>query len=93
MIISNEKSPLTEVGFEKDVLSNVPTLALLRDSGKKLPGKGRDLSCQEFNYGLIVPGEGMMGTSACGTMRCALTSLPAPLPPAIRALPSEQRNG
>ncbi|MGH9770998.1 MAG: glycosyl hydrolase family 28-related protein, partial [Candidatus Acidiferrales bacterium] len=40
VIVSNEKSPLTEIGFESAVLRNVPTFALFRQSGKKVPGKG-----------------------------------------------------
>ena len=41
VVISNEKSPLTEVGFENAVLKDVPVFALLRESGKKVSGKGR----------------------------------------------------
>ena len=62
MIISNEKSPLTEIGFENAVLKDVPVFALLRESGKKVPGKGSLYQVKNFNYGLIVPGEGMTGT-------------------------------
>jgi sugar lactone lactonase YvrE len=90
VIISNERSPLTEVGFEKDVFQDVPTLALLRDSGKKIPGKGAIYRVNEFNYGLIVPGEGMMGKLGQRYDASGLTSLPAPLPRAIRALPSTE---
>ena len=38
--ISLEHSPLTEVGFENAILSNVPTFAKLRESGKTVAGKG-----------------------------------------------------
>ena len=87
VIISNEKSPLTEVGFERDVFQDVPTLALLRESGRKISGKGAIYRVNEFNYGLIVPAEGVMGAIGERYDASALSSLPAPLPRAIRALP------
>ena len=85
--ISNEKSPLTEIGFENAVLRNVATFALLRESGKKIAGKGAIYRVTRFNYGLIVPGEGMMG--AMGTIydAAALSAMPAALAPAIPPLP------
>src|SRR5208337_1006247 len=61
VIISNEKSPLTEIGFENAVLKDVPTLARLRESGTLVEGKGTIYRVQEFNFGLIGPGEGSMG--------------------------------
>ena len=87
VIISNEKSPLTEIGFENAVFKDVPTFALLRESGNTVPGKGAIYRVANFNYGLIVPGEGTTG--AIGMLYNAepLSSLPAPLAPAIPALP------
>jgi sugar lactone lactonase YvrE len=85
--ISNEKNPLTEVGFDNAVLSNVPTFALLRESGKKITGKGPVYRVHGFNYGLIVPEEGKMGTMGKRFDAVALNTLPPALPPAIRALP------
>ena len=90
VIISNEKSPLTEIGFENAVLKNVPTFALFRNSGKTLPGKGAIYQIGDFNYGLIVPGEGMTGSMGMRYDAAPMDSLPAPLLPAIRALPSTE---
>jgi len=87
VIISNEKSPLTEIGFENAVLNDVPTFALFRESGKTVPGKGAIYQVADFNYGLIVPGEGMTGTIGQRYDAVALSSLPAQLPPAIPPLP------
>lgn len=87
VIISNEKSPLTEIGLENAVLQNTPTFALLRESGKKVAGKGSIYQVRNFNYGLIVPGEGMPGSIGMRYNAVALNSLLPPLPPAIRALP------
>lgn len=87
VIISNEKSPLTEVGFENAVLKAVPTFALFCESGKKIAGKGAIYRVSNFNFGLIVPGEGMTGKIGMLYEAAQLNDLPAPLPPAIRALP------
>ncbi len=88
VVISNEKSPLTEIGFENAVLKNVPTFALFRESGKTVPGKGATYQVREFNFGLIVPGEGMTGNMGMRYDAAPISNLPAPLLPVIRALPS-----
>ena len=62
VIIGNEKIHLTEIGFENAVAKYVPTFVLFRESGKKIAGKGRVYRVRSFNYGLIVPGEGAMGS-------------------------------
>jgi hypothetical protein len=87
VIISLEQSPLTEIGFENAILSNVPTFAKLRESGKTIPEKSTLYQVKTFNYGLIVPGEGQMGKIGMQYEAVSLASLPPPLPPAIRALP------
>lgn len=88
VIISNEKSPLTEIGFENAALKNVPTFAHFRESGKKVEGKGAIYEVRSFNFGLMVPGEGMTGAMGMRYDAVALNAMPAPLPPAIRALPA-----
>ena len=85
--ISLEKSPLTEIGFENAVLSNAPVFAKLRESGKTVAGKGAVYEVKNFTYGLIVPGEGRMGSIGMKYEAAPLASLPASLPPAIQALP------
>lgn len=87
VVISNEQSHLNEIGFENAVLQNVPTFALFRESGKKVLGKGAAYQVGNFNHGLILPGEGRMGS--LGTLYNAkpLSTLPASLGPAIRPLP------
>ena len=87
VIISNEKNPQTEVGVENAVLRNTPTFALFRESGRKIPGKGAIYAVHSFNFGLIVPGEGRMGTIGMRYEASALNAMPAPLLPAIPALP------
>ena len=43
-------------------MKDAPTFARLRERGKTIPGKGAIYQVRYFNYGLIVPGEGRMGT-------------------------------
>ena len=85
--ISLEKSPLTEIGFENAVLSNAPVFARLRESGKTVAGKGAVYEVKKFTYGLIVPGEGQMGSIGMQYEAAPLASLPAALPLAIRPFP------
>ncbi|MGI9071280.1 MAG: glycosyl hydrolase family 28-related protein [Bryobacteraceae bacterium] len=90
VVISNEKSARTEIGFQNAVLQGVPTFALLRESGKKVAGKGSSYAVKEFNYGLMVPALGSMGEMGMRYEASALQSMPAPLPSAIRALPGTE---
>ena len=87
VIISLERSALTEIGFENAILSNAPTFAQLRESGKTVPGKGAMYQVKNFNCGLIVPGAGQMGTIGMLYEAVPLASMPAAQPAAIRALP------
>ena len=87
VVISNEKNPSTEIGFENAVCSNVPVFARFRESGKTQAGAGAVYRVSRFNHGLFIPGEGMMGRLDTRFEAAALDALPTPLPPAIRALP------
>jgi hypothetical protein len=85
--ISLENSPLTEVGFENAILSDAPVFARLRESGKTVAGKGAVYQVKNFTYGLIVRGEGRMGSIGMQYDASPLASAPAVLPAAIRMLP------
>jgi len=85
--ISLEKSPLTGIGFRDAILSNAPVFARLRESGKTVAGKGPVYEVKNFIYGLIVPGEGRMGSIGMQYDATPLASLPEALPSAIRSLP------
>ncbi len=87
VVISREKSPLTEIGFENAVLKDVPTFARFRESGKTVGGKGAEYSVSAFNYGLMVPGLGEMGTMGMRYEATALPGMPAVMDAAIPALP------
>lgn len=87
VVISNEHSPVTEIGFENALLSSVPTFAVFRDSGKKVTGKGPVYRVQDFNYGLIVPALNAMGEIGMRYKASALERKPVSMPSAIRPLP------
>ena len=87
VVISNEKSPLTEIGFENAVMSDVPTLALFRESENRIAGKGAIYRVNNFNFGLIVPDEGRLGTIGMRYEAEPLDKLPEPMHAAIPALP------
>ena len=87
ILISNEHSPLTEIGVENAILLQVPTFARFRESGQTVSAKGAIYQVSSFNYGLIVPGEGVTGTIGSIYDAKPLRGVPAALPPAIPALP------
>jgi len=82
LLISNEKNPMTQVGVENAVCSNVPVFAKLRESGQTYRGAGAIYRVSRFSHGLIVASDGISSE-----VFVQLRALPAPLPPAIRALP------
>lgn len=87
VVISNEGSVFTQIGFDNAVASNTPTFAHFRDSGKNVPGQGRHYRVSDFSYGLKLPELGAMGEFATDVTMAPLARMPARRTPAIRALP------
>ena len=87
VVISNEKNATTQVGFENAICTNVPVFAKFREGGRTQPGAGAIYRVRNFNYGLIVPAVGVSGHLDTLYDAEPLRALPAPLPPAIVALP------
>lgn len=87
VVISNEGSVFTQIGFDNAVASNTPTFAHFRDSGKNVPGQGRYYRVSDFSYGLKLPELGAMGEFATDVTMAPLARMPARRAPAIRALP------
>jgi hypothetical protein len=88
VIISNEKNPMTEIGFENAVFESVPVFARFRESGKTVEFDDKIYVLKSFNYGLFVPGDGGMGTREMRSVKRELIwELPPALPHAIHALP------
>ena len=88
VVISNEASVYTQVGFENATAVNTPVFARFRDSGKTVPGEGRAYHVTAFNHGLTLPGLGQMGATKTLMKAEALGGAPGPQAPAIRALPA-----
>jgi sugar lactone lactonase YvrE len=86
VIVSNENSVYTQIGFENAVAANTPVFARFRESGKVLGSNGI-YEVRAFNHGLILKQPGVLGETGTRWDAVPLPTLPAPLPPAIRALP------
>ncbi|MBW8749708.1 MAG: SMP-30/gluconolactonase/LRE family protein, partial [Acidobacteria bacterium] len=87
VIVSNEKSVYTQIGFENAVASATPVFARLRESGKTFGSKGV-YEVKAFNHGLILKAPGALGETGTRWDAAPLPAMPALLPPAIRGLPS-----
>ena len=87
VVISNETSFYTQVGFEKALASDTPVFAKFRDSGRTVPGKGRTYRVTSFSHGLALPALGQLGKISTDTNFESISKLPAARPLAIRALP------
>ena len=87
VVISNEGSVFTQIGFAGALASNTPIFARFRDSGRTVAGKGARYRVGEFTYGLTVGGLNQPGTYATRFDAAPIASLPKRRDPAIRALP------
>jgi len=82
ILISNEKNPMTQVGVENALCSNVPVFAKLRDSGKTFAAPGPLYRVRQYSHGMIIASEGIPEIAFV-----ALRAAPEPLAAAIRPLP------
>lgn len=87
VVISNENTVYTQIGFQNAVAGGTPTFARFRDSGRTLAGAGRSYRVTSFGYGLMVPGLGRTGAYRTVMDAAPIPRLPAVPPPAIRPLP------
>ncbi|MGI4947520.1 MAG: glycosyl hydrolase family 28-related protein [Janthinobacterium lividum] len=87
VVISEENSAFTQIGFENALASDTPVFARFRQSGKTVAGPARSYRVASFSHGLAVPGLGQMGHIATDVKASAIPAMPAPRPPAIRSLP------
>ena len=75
VIVSNENSVYTQIGFEDDVVANTPVFAGFRDSGKTLGSNGA-YEIKAFNHGLILKAPGEMGEIGTRWDATPLSTLP-----------------
>ncbi len=87
VVISNEGTVYTQVGFDNALARDTPVFAHFRDSGRSVAGKGGSYRVRSFSYGLAVPALGQLGRLATAQDIVAIDSLPAPGPPAVKPLP------
>lgn len=87
VVISNENSPFTQIGFDNAVATGVPVFARFRDSGKTVNAPGANYRVSAFTYGLTLDGLGQMGHFALNVQAAALPRLPAPQGPVLPPLP------
>ena len=88
VVIANERSVFTQIGFENALATNVPVFARFRESGRTVAGKGGSYRVTAFNHGVAVPGLGQTGKVATNVQIAALARMPVPRAPAIRPLPA-----
>lgn len=87
VVISNEKSPFTQIGFDNAVATGTPVFALFRDSGRTLKGPAANYRVSAFNYGLKIDGVGQIGQFATNFQAEPLKQFPAWSGPVLPALP------
>ncbi|WP_010163046.1 glycosyl hydrolase family 28-related protein [Sphingomonas sp. PAMC 26617] len=87
VVISNENTVFTQIGFENALARATPVFARFRDSGRTVGGAGSSYRVASFGYGLMVPGLGTTGTYQTVMKAAPISRLPAPAALAIRALP------
>src|SRR5437879_1125557 len=61
VVISNEGNATTQIGFENAVCAKVPVFARFRESGGTQAGPSAIYRIAHLNYGLVLPGAGMIG--------------------------------
>lgn len=87
VVISNENSVYTQIGFDNALASDTPVFARFRDSGRTVAGKGRNYRVTAFSHGLTVPALGQLGHIATEANFVPIDRLPTRKAPAIRSLP------
>ncbi|MBB5725915.1 hypothetical protein FHS97_001847 [Sphingomonas endophytica] len=87
VVISEENSVFTQIGFDDAIAIDTPTFARFRDSGKTIAGKGARYRVADFSHGLKLAGPGTIGETATDVSMTPLTRVPKRPATAIRALP------
>ncbi|WP_404338621.1 glycosyl hydrolase family 28-related protein [Sphingomonas sp. MMS12-HWE2-04] len=87
VVISNEDSVFTQIGFDNALAANTPVFARFRDSGKTVAGGAKPYRVSDFSHGLKLPGLGAIGATATDMTITPLARMPARRAAAIRALP------
>ena len=89
VIISNENNAHTEINLEDIVCRHVPLFADFRESGKKVDGAGEIYQVKNFTHGLTFAQAGTTPIIKTTYDAHALSTLPAPIPSDIPAVPAQ----
>ena len=87
IVVSNEDSVFTQIGFDNAVAANTPTFLRFRDSGKTVAGIGQAYRVADLSHGLKLAALGTIGSFATDIDIKPLARLPLRRTPAIRAMP------
>jgi hypothetical protein len=87
VIISNENTVYTQVGFDNALAADTPVFAKFRDSGKTVAGNDRVYRVAAFSHGVHVPDLGRMGAIKTTSDITPLAALPPEHAPLVRPLP------
>lgn len=87
VVISNENSPFTQIGFDNAVATATPVFARFRDSGKTLKAPAASYRVGAFNYGLKIDGLGQIGKFDTHYQAAPLTQMPERSGHVLPALP------
>ncbi|MES3090208.1 glycosyl hydrolase family 28-related protein [Sphingomonas aerolata] len=87
VVVSNEGSVFTQIGFDNAVAVDTPVFVRFRDSGKTVTGSGARYRVSDFSYGLKLPALGAISDYATDVAMTPLTRTPARPARAIRAMP------
>ncbi len=87
VLISEENSAFTQIGFDDAIAVDTPVFARFRDSGKTVDGKGARYRVADFSHGLKLGGLGTIGATATDVTMTTLGRVPKRPANAIRALP------
>jgi sugar lactone lactonase YvrE len=89
LVIANPNNARTEINLEDVVASNTPVLAEMLETNERVKAPAPLYNIKRFTHGLVM--KSMTDPGRIETILTAekLTSLPAPLPPAIKPLPAQ----
>ncbi len=87
VLLSNEQSRMTEINFENVLCSHVPVFAKFRESGHTFSNVADIYEVKAFSHGLRLRYPGDIARFETTYQASPLTTLPQPLPNAIRQLP------
>lgn len=90
VIVSNDRGLRTEINLEDVVCHQVPTLAMFRESGSTLPGRGEMYRVNAMTHGLTFDSPSSEGVVKTHYDASSLAAMPAPVASDIPKLPAQE---